>query len=61
MENIKLFLIVWAVVLVLNQVILFKATFAPYAIIAAIPHTFIISLVITYIMIKNSKKDDEEK
>lgn len=61
MKEITLFLKTWGVVLVLNQVLLYNATFSPYAIIAAIPHTFIISLVSSYIIIKRKKEKEERE
>lgn len=53
-EKIKSFLLIWVVVLVLNQVLIFGACFNPYCILAALPHTSIISFLIFHF----SKKDD---
>ena len=47
-RNFKGFLIVWAVVLLINQVVLFGACFAPYCLIAAVPHTLLIAVVFSY-------------
>lgn len=55
------FVIIWAVVLVLNQVLFFHATFAPYAIKAALPHTCIISIIITCVYVINDMKKEKEK
>jgi hypothetical protein len=52
-ENIQLFFIVWAVILVLNQIFIFGACFAPYCILAALPHTGIISFFLTIYLVKN--------
>jgi len=60
-EKLVLFLKVWGAVLVLNQVLFFNATFAPYAIIAAIPHTFIISLVISYFLLEKKKEKEHDE
>jgi hypothetical protein len=49
-------LIIWGVILVLNQVILFHACFKIHCIIAAIPHTFIIALVINWIIQTKDEK-----
>jgi len=60
-EKLALFLKVWGLVLVLNQVLFFHAAFAPYAIIAAIPHTFIASLVISYFILEKKKEKDHDE
>ena len=56
-DNFKDFLIIWGVVLIANQVLLFGGCLAPYCIIAAIPHTLIISLVISYFWLKEKVKE----
>jgi hypothetical protein len=56
-ENSQLFFIVWAVILVLNQIFIFGACFAPYCILAALPHTGIISFFLTIYLIKNNFSD----
>lgn len=62
-EKIKIFLSVWGIVLFLNQILFFGGTFAPYAIMAAIPHTFIIALVVAYVLMsaKKQKKDNDHE
>jgi hypothetical protein len=49
-DTIKSLLITWAVVVSLNQVILYHACFKLHCIIAAIPHTFVIAFVINLIL-----------
>ena len=56
-ENLQLFFIVWAVILILNQIFIFGACFAPYCILAALPHTGIISFFLTIYLIKNNFSD----
>lgn len=57
MKKFKSFMLIWAVIIILNQVLLFSACFKPYCIIAAIPHTFIITIVIMiFINIKEKEK-----
>jgi hypothetical protein len=48
LKNIQKFLVVWVVVVLVNQIAIFGACFAPYCLIAALPHTSIIALLITY-------------
>ncbi len=55
--NLQLFFIVWAVILILNQIFIFGACFAPYCILAALPHTGIISFFLTIYLIKNNFSD----
>jgi predicted RNA-binding Zn-ribbon protein involved in translation (DUF1610 family) len=46
--NFQTFLIVWVVIIIVNQLAIFGACFAPYCLIAALPHTSIIAAVISY-------------
>ena len=48
-NNIKNLIIIWIVIIFLNQVILFGACFKMYCLINAIPHTFVIAFVINMI------------
>jgi hypothetical protein len=54
-EKFGKFMITWTVVLVLNQILIFSACFKPHCIVAAIPHTFIVALVVTVFL---SKKEE---
>jgi len=47
-KNFGDFLKIWGVVLLVNQILFFGACFAPYCLIAALPHTGIIAAVLTY-------------
>jgi hypothetical protein len=55
-KNFQTFLVVWVVVLIVNQLFIFRGCMAGYCILAALPHTAIISMLITY-FISNDKKD----
>jgi len=55
-DNIKNLLIIWAIVMLLNQVLLFSACFKVHCLINAIPHTFIIAFVINMIIQNNKDK-----
>lgn len=48
MSNFQRFLVIWVVVLLVNQIFIFGACFAPYCLIAALPHTGIIAALITF-------------
>jgi hypothetical protein len=54
-KNIQKFIVIWVVVILINQVVIFGACFAPYCLIAALPHTSIIALVISYFTRDNPK------
>ena len=60
-ENIKSFFTVWGVLIVLNQLFIFGGCFAPYCIIAALPHTGIIAFFITLYITKEERKEKERK
>ncbi|MEA2019717.1 MAG: hypothetical protein U9N59_14850 [Campylobacterota bacterium] len=47
-DNLSYFFKAWGILLVLNQVVIFGACFAPYCIVAALPHTGVIAALITY-------------
>jgi len=57
-KNLKSFFTIWGVLIVLNQLFIFGGCFAPYCIIAALPHTGIIAFFITLYITKetNDKK-----
>lgn len=52
-ENTINFLYAWGVILVANQLLIFGGCFAPYCILAAMPHTFIITAIAFAIYIKH--------
>lgn len=47
-KNFQSFLVIWAVVIIVNQLFIFGGCFAPYCLLAALPHTSIISALILY-------------
>lgn len=47
-NNFKGFLKIWGVVLLANQILVFGACFAPYCLLAALPHTGVIAAFIAY-------------
>ena len=55
-KNFQVFLVVWVIVLIANQLLIFSGCMKGYCILAALPHTGIISMLITYFMM-NEKKD----
>jgi hypothetical protein len=55
-ENLALFFIVWGVVLFLNQIIIFRSCFTPQCLIAALPHTGVITFLLFILIIKSDKK-----
>ena len=56
-ENLYAFFTIWGVILVLNQVILFGGCFNPICLIAALPHTGVISFVISIFVIADEEKN----
>ena len=55
--NAKFFFITWGIVLLVNQIFIFGGCFAPYCIVAALPHTGVISAVIVYLYFQEEKKE----
>lgn len=54
-EYLKIFFITWFIVLLLNQALIFGC-FAPYCILAGIPHTGVIAfLFVTYVVVKKKE------
>ena len=47
-KNFQTFLVIWAGVIIANQLFIFGGCFAPYCLLAALPHTSVIAAVITY-------------
>lgn len=52
-SNFQVFLVTWIIVILVNQIFIFGACFAPYCLIAALPHTGVIAALITYFSQKN--------
>ena len=55
--NAKFFFITWGIVLLINQIFIFGGCLAPYCIVAALPHTGVISAVIVYLYFQEEKKE----
>ena len=55
--NTKFFFITWGIVLLVNQIFIFGGCLAPYCIVAALPHTGVISAVIVYLYFQEEKKE----
>ncbi len=59
-KNFQVFLVAWVVVIIANQLLIFGACFAPYCLIAALPHTLIISLLVNhFILFENSSRPEK--
>ena len=56
LKNMKRFFGVWLVILIANQLFIFGACFAPYCLAAALPHTFVIALLINLFGFKQNQK-----
>jgi len=62
MKTIKYFFLIWLVILVLNQVVIFSSCFAPYCLLAALPHTGVIAFfIIIFYRKQNSAVQDDAK
>ncbi len=59
-ENVEQFFIIWAIVLVLNQIFLFHACFKPYCIGSALPHTAVVAFLWVFFSKKYYGDDAEE-
>lgn len=53
-NNFKGFLVLWAIVILINQVFIFNACFAPHCLIAALPHTGVIAIFLNYLLKERS-------
>ena len=59
--NAKFFFITWGIVLLINQVFIFGGCLAPYCIVAALPHTGVISAVIVYLNFQEEKEKTRQE
>ena len=59
--NTKFFFITWGIVLLVNQIFIFGGCFASYCIVAALPHTGVISAVIVYLNFQEKKEQIRKK
>lgn len=55
-DNLAVFFIIWVVIIVLNQLFFFNGCFEFYCIKNALPHTAVISAIITFVQYKVRKK-----
>lgn len=60
-DHIKPFLFLWGGVVLANQVLFFNACLAPYCLIAAAPHTFILSLVLYFFYLKTQHNETKNE
>ena len=58
-ENLQSFFVIWLILIVLNQIFIFGACFAPYCLIAALPHTGLIAGLIVIFMHKEEIKSEK--
>lgn len=56
-NNFQTFLVTWVVILIANQLFIFGACFAPYCLIAGLPHTGVIAALVTYFMNEANKEN----
>lgn len=54
---ISLFLKIWLPLIILNQLMIFGACFAPYCLLAALPHTLSIAAIVTYSLYPKVKEN----
>jgi putative endopeptidase len=59
-ENLGPFFVLWGIIIFLNQFLLFHACFNPACIVAALPHTGVITLVLLPFLLKNGKVQKQE-
>lgn len=55
-NNLETFFTIWGIILVLNQVFIFGGCFAPYCLLAALPHTGIIAFFVAIFFIEDNKQ-----
>lgn len=60
-DNAQLFFKTWGIVLLLNQVLLFRGCLSPYCLIAALPHTGMIAFFIVWLMTKDQHEQQATK
>jgi hypothetical protein len=60
-KNIQQFLVLWVVIIIANQIFIFGACFAPYCLVAALPHTGFIAAILTYLINKEDSDNNDNK
>lgn len=58
LNNMQRFIVIWVVVILVNQIFIFGACFAPYCLIAALPHTGVIASLIHFFSTKKDGLND---
>lgn len=59
-DSFQNFLVIWAVVILANQIFIFGACFEIYCLIAALPHTSVVAALVVYFLAsKNDKKTNQ--
>lgn len=53
-HNVRRFVYIWLSVLIINQIFIFRACFAPYCLAAALPHTLAIALLLNFLLRKGA-------
>lgn len=59
-ENLGAFFVLWGVIILLNQFFLFQGCFNPDCILAALPHTGVIALILLPLLLKDQKIPPKE-
>ena len=54
----RFFLVTWVIVIIANQLFIFRGCFAVYCLLAALPHTSVIAGLITYFYRKDKSKEN---
>jgi len=57
--NLQTFFVTWIIILLINQIFIFGACFAPYCLLAALPHTGVIAGLIVYFIISEESNSDK--
>lgn len=60
MRAVKYFFLTWLVILLLNQILIFSACFAPYCLLVALPHTGVIAFFIVRVFLEQKRAEDGE-
>ena len=59
-NNFQAFFVTWVIIIIVNQLFIFGACFAPYCVVAALPHTFVIAVLINYFL-NNEESNEPQK
>ncbi|WP_108448913.1 topoisomerase DNA-binding C4 zinc finger domain-containing protein [Halomonas sp. BN3-1] len=64
-RNFQALLVTWVLIIIVNQIFIFGACFAPYCIMAALPHTFVVAVLLNYFLnpggLNNTKRPADSK